>query len=940
MYPVSDEYKAAIKENTREFQLVITIFPADNFTIKDVEQILATVVKGVDDSEVTINVNSIEDIIQVLSTVVQGVETPDEYVLHDNDIVTKTFKLADSIVCGEDIEWGNVISKDLSFTLTNYEGQWNNVDLTRATIVPMIGLKVGEGYEYVPMGTFWADTVKKISSTVSIKAFDEMARLSVPFSEIPIEYPCTLGTIFFQICDHCGIRTKITSFPNDTVTAQPDSEDLKDLSCRDVLSYIAQIAGCSFRMSRDNYLERVCYGQENETTLYPQNRMSFKPEDFTIRITGIEYEDSDDNVYLAGKDDYVIKLSSNPFMPSDPTDVLNTLFELYADFAHQPFTLEYFGDPAIDCGDRITNVHTNGKKYSSYITNNTFTLKGACTLLGKGRLPEVSQSPTKESKQSQKMVALIKKQQKESERHYSSLEKAILSATTFFTQELGGYVLKTEDVIYIMDTKDINTATKVWKWSLGGLGYSEHGVNGPYTTAITMDGAIVADFITAGVLSADRIKGGTLKLGGNNNVDGIFEIYDSDNKLIAIMDKQGLRIFNGNFTVYKGDSTSTDKTIYLDSDGNASFVGYLTQPNSTIKAIVGKNPLGNPGFFVYRFEDAYKKTDGTYKPYLEFWTSASQETNITGINSIVFVVEDMQDTKFLSLKCLPTGGKLYGAWDFNQNQYFSYNIGTAYGFVLQASSDSTRYGSLYVNTNHDVVLNSDPGNEVHLSTAGKTAAGCRHEWDIPKFFINNYDLRKGSNIVVDNVTVAQLFWSNDSDVARMCLRMNSFGWGVSVGGSYKITINSAEGHLYGSWYGSSSQAIPSDATKKHSIESLDNRYSTFFDKLSAIRYKYNDGTSDRYHTGFISQYVEQALIESGLDSSEFAGFIKTEKQDYYLRYEEFIALAINEIQILKKDKQNLEQKVIDLESKVSELTQTLNTIIEHLNLQKGESNLV
>ena len=53
-------------------------------------------------------------------------------------------------------------------------------------------------------------------------------------------------------------------------------------------------------------------------------------------------------------------------------------------------------------------------------------------------------------------------------------------------------------------------ATKVWRWNMGGLGYSPNGYDGPYTTAITAGGEIVADFITAGTLTANIIRAGIL----------------------------------------------------------------------------------------------------------------------------------------------------------------------------------------------------------------------------------------------------------------------------------------------------------------------------------------------------------------------------------------------------------------------------------------------
>lgn len=93
----------------------------------------------------------------------------------------------------------------------------------------------------------------------------------------------------------------------------------------------------------------------------------------------------------------------------------------------------------------------------------------------------------------------------------SDLQNAVNSATNWITGTKGGYVIFQRNElgqpyeILIMDTPDIATATKVWRWNNGGLGYSSTGYNGPYRTAITQDGAIVADFITTGTLNADKI---------------------------------------------------------------------------------------------------------------------------------------------------------------------------------------------------------------------------------------------------------------------------------------------------------------------------------------------------------------------------------------------------------------------------------------------------
>ncbi len=87
------------------------------------------------------------------------------------------------------------------------------------------------------------------------------------------------------------------------------------------------------------------------------------------------------------------------------------------------------------------------------------------------------------------------------------LENAKNDATDLINTAMGGYVIKTKEELYIMDTDDIGTATNVWRWNMGGLGYSSNGYYGPYELAMTSDGQIVADFITTGTMNAQRIAG-------------------------------------------------------------------------------------------------------------------------------------------------------------------------------------------------------------------------------------------------------------------------------------------------------------------------------------------------------------------------------------------------------------------------------------------------
>ena len=110
----------------------------------------------------------------------------------------------------------------------------------------------------------------------------------------------------------------------------------------------------------------------------------------------------------------------------------------------------------------------------------------------------------------------------------SLTELEIEYVTGLLTSALGGNVLKINGELLIMDTDDPNTATKVWRFNLNGLGYSGTGINGPYETAITMDGHILGKFIQVLKLSAISADLGTVTAGKMLSPDGTLDISLND----------------------------------------------------------------------------------------------------------------------------------------------------------------------------------------------------------------------------------------------------------------------------------------------------------------------------------------------------------------------------------------------------------------------------
>ena len=108
----------------------------------------------------------------------------------------------------------------------------------------------------------------------------------------------------------------------------------------------------------------------------------------------------------------------------------------------------------------------------------------------------------------------------------------------------------------------------------------------------------------------------------------------------------------------------------------------------------------------------------------------------------------------------------------------------------------------------------------------------------------------------------------------------------------------------------SNAVVTSDRRAKNSIEELPDAYVDMLDKLTPVRFKYNDGQSGRYHVGFIAQDVEQALTEAGLTSQDFGGFVDLDQngETLGLAYDEFIGLLFQKIRKLEEKIEVLEEK--------------------------------
>lgn len=469
MYPVSSAYKAAIAQNERNVQITGTI------TLKNGS---------------TINIT-------------------------DEDILQGSLYLTEQCVSGEDIEIGNVYASEMGLALTSPPE--NPYALDGARIILNFGIETSEDvWEYVPLGYFYVTEIERKQTIVSLKALDGLILF-----DIPIDGVLTTGTPYSLIqscCTKAGVTlatssSKFENFANG-LTAFTIPEDSKIETCRDLIMWVCQLTGTFARMNRMGQLEVVpiTAGSSIKTISKAERYMS-DVSDFYVKITQVAMKIGDTE-YSQGASGMTMALEENPLLYGKTTTQINTaLNEILSQITlaeYTPYNLDFAGDPALQAGDWITLTDTGSLSGNvvSMITHTTWRYRGSHNIKGAGKSGLLRGVQAQQSKNVSSIKATVKT--------VENLAQAANQSAQLINDAITGYVLiRKNDVtgsneILIMDNPDPAQAVKVWRWNMGGLGYSDNvtGVDNParlYTVAITMDGSINADFIRTGQLAASVV---------------------------------------------------------------------------------------------------------------------------------------------------------------------------------------------------------------------------------------------------------------------------------------------------------------------------------------------------------------------------------------------------------------------------------------------------
>lgn len=526
MYPVSQSYKAAVALPYRTDKLVGTILTKDGIT----------------------------------------------YAIGNDDLVTGSLSINERCCSSSDIDVGTAYASELSVELMiNVD---NPYSLDGGFITLQYGLLTGaEAWEYVELGQYYITDIERQRAVIRITAIDNIIKLDREYSGGTISGALPL-TIVAGICSRCGLAlatSDLSDLANSSIYITVD--DISEIGTeRDLLQYVCQLLGCFARCTRSGSLELCCLHSSPDYIIDADRRYSGSLSDYEINISKVSYGD-----ISAGTGDCELSLSSNPLIEgrSDIEAICGDILAQIGNVTYCPGSVKWYGDPSLQAGDNI-GFCIGDTSHSIIAMNVTYKYRAASSIdsYGKSGTLRAEYNPLKRLSQT---VRKINKEIIEVDRQAQLLNNAI-----------GGNVLIRQDSeetneILIMDSADPEQAVKVWRWNMGGLGYSDNctGADNPdrtYNVAITMDGVISADFITAGTLKgvmiiadSGSIGGWTIQANGIMSADGGV-LLDGTGGIIETKSGSELTEFSAGqikmYSINERGSETLEGRIYTDSKYN------------------------------------------------------------------------------------------------------------------------------------------------------------------------------------------------------------------------------------------------------------------------------------------------------------------------------------------------------------------------------------
>lgn len=531
--------------------------------------------------------------------------------LEPSDFTVGGFSMTDKTSNGK-FEIGTAIAKTISVTIANHTNKFSAYDFYKSIIYMYVAvekedgtvLKERKGKYYVINPTTPGDTIK-------LSGVDSMCLFDKPYNSKKA-FPATLQSILADCCTDCGVNIGFGEFDNWNFEVMNAPEEC---TYRQVVSWVAQIAGCHARINNNDYLELVWYDTsslekvnidggnyfvyENEniidggdfttyesdliidggnfTDYSPPNITKIKPPTVStdnVVITGVKVEYNKKEV-VSGREDYLIIVKDNPFVSDKENEVCQYLADKLIGLSFRPLSCQMVNNPLFEPFDSCYVYDRKGNVYFTLINSVTYTISGFTTLSCNAEDPTRNES----SYVSESAKAIVQAK-RETANQLTLYDQAVQNMNLLAANSMGLYreseTQSDGSVIYYMSNRPITknnngvcsfeTNSVVYKMTGDGFFVSTDG-GLTYTSGFDSEGNAIVNVLSAIGITFDWARGGTLSLGGDNNINGSMVVYDAEGNVVGKFNKDGLWAENGYFkgTIESTDATITGGTIHIET---------------------------------------------------------------------------------------------------------------------------------------------------------------------------------------------------------------------------------------------------------------------------------------------------------------------------------------------------------------------------------------
>lgn len=569
-----------------------------------------------------INVNCFTDIVTA-----SGEKIP----ISDSELWANGFEVNDSTSSNGTFTIGALIAGKLKIKLNNIYEDYSKYDFDKASVTAYVSKSFSDGTsEKLKIGEYRVSETSYDGSLITLTCLDNINNFNREYDS-NLSYPTTAYEVVRDACIKCDVPFTMARFDNSDYVINEMPSDNQKLTYGQVIAYILQLSGLWGKCGHDGELligwyDMSQFGSQNynggtfstKTTpysdgdsvdggnftdyssgdiadggtftearnyhnIYTQKDLNVATDDVVITgvkviVTSKEDKTKDVNA-LAGKEGYVVSISDNPFISADKAQtVANYIFKKIGGMRFRPLDATLLSNPLIESGDVALVTDRKQNTYSCFISNRTFTV-GNGTKISCDAENASRNSADKFSNETKAVVQARKVAQAQ----LSVYDKQMQLLTQLMSQSLG--LFKTEQkqedgsIIYIMHNKaDLNSSNIQWKMTANGMAVSnDYGKT--WKAGIDKNGNAIFNIMSAIGINFDWAHGGTLTLGGENNVNGKQYVKDANGKILITLDNKGITLANG--VNISWNNISNKPSIPTDTNDLTNGAGYIDSGKAT-----------------------------------------------------------------------------------------------------------------------------------------------------------------------------------------------------------------------------------------------------------------------------------------------------------------------------------------------------------------------